>query len=144
MIIITFWSITFLGEWTSSKRAKMCVLCFEDEQMSCKRWQILKFTIPLINREEEWKVWKSCKDIDKNIYIFLYKSATTSFLISSLCRLCKCSIGEEGCFALASALRSNPLHLRELNLSLNKPGISVKFLSDLLEDTNCKLESLKF
>ncbi|XP_016331306.1 NACHT, LRR and PYD domains-containing protein 12-like [Sinocyclocheilus anshuiensis] len=57
--------------------------------------------------------------------------------------LSKCSIGEEGCFALASALRSNPSHLRELNLSLNKPGNSVKFLSDLLEDTNCKLESLK-
>ncbi|KTG07226.1 hypothetical protein cypCar_00035598 [Cyprinus carpio] len=57
-------------------------------------------------------------------------------------KLCKCSIGEEGCFVLASALRSNPLHLRELNLSLNKPGNSVKFLSDLLEDTNCKLESL--
>lgn len=59
-------------------------------------------------------------------------------------KLCKCSIGEEGCFALTSALRSNPLHLRELNLSLNKPGNSVKLLSDLLEDTNCKLESLKF
>ncbi len=28
-----------------------------------------------------------------------------------------CSIGEEGCAALSSALRSNPSHLTELNLS---------------------------
>ncbi|XP_043080785.1 NACHT, LRR and PYD domains-containing protein 3-like isoform X2 [Puntigrus tetrazona] len=73
-------------------------------------------------------------------------------LVSSLledpqCKLEKlmlrnCSIEEEGCSALALALRSNPSHLRELDLSLNKPRNSVKLLSDLLEDTNCKL-SLK-
>uniref|UniRef100_A0A4W4F584 NACHT domain-containing protein n=1 Tax=Electrophorus electricus TaxID=8005 RepID=A0A4W4F584_ELEEL len=50
-----------------------------------------------------------------------------------------------GCFALVSALRSNPSsHLRELNLNLNKPGDSgVKQLSALLEDPHCKLENLK-
>ncbi|XP_076836619.1 NLR family CARD domain-containing protein 3-like [Brachyhypopomus gauderio] len=55
-----------------------------------------------------------------------------------------CSIREEGCAALASALRSNPsLHLRELNLNWNKPGDSgVKQLSALLEDPYCTLEKL--
>ncbi|XP_076836637.1 ribonuclease inhibitor-like [Brachyhypopomus gauderio] len=58
--------------------------------------------------------------------------------------LSKCSITEEGCVALCSALRSNPSsHLRELNLSLNKPGDSgVKHLSALLEDPQCTLEKL--
>ncbi|XP_076836006.1 NACHT, LRR and PYD domains-containing protein 3-like isoform X2 [Brachyhypopomus gauderio] len=55
-----------------------------------------------------------------------------------------CSITEEGCAALCSALRSNPSsHLRELNLTYNKPGDSgVKQLSALLEDPHCKLEKL--
>ncbi|XP_016382688.1 NACHT, LRR and PYD domains-containing protein 14-like [Sinocyclocheilus rhinocerous] len=54
-----------------------------------------------------------------------------------------CGIGEEGCAALISALRSNPSHLRELNLNDNKPGDSgVKLLSALLEDPHSKLEKL--
>ncbi|XP_076836845.1 NACHT, LRR and PYD domains-containing protein 3-like [Brachyhypopomus gauderio] len=58
--------------------------------------------------------------------------------------LSRCSIREEGCAALCSALRSNPSsHLRELNLNHNKPGDSgVKQLSALLEDPHCTLEKL--
>ncbi|KTG36024.1 hypothetical protein cypCar_00039359, partial [Cyprinus carpio] len=60
------------------------------------------------------------------------------------CRLMDCSIEEEGCAALISALRSNPSHLTELNLSDNKPGDSgVKLLSALLEDPQCKLQKLQ-
>ncbi|XP_047669960.1 NACHT, LRR and PYD domains-containing protein 12-like, partial [Tachysurus fulvidraco] len=52
------------------------------------------------------------------------------------CRMWDCSITDEGCAALASALRSNSSsHLRELNLNYNNPGESgVKLLSDLLKD----------
>ncbi|KAI4898217.1 hypothetical protein NFI96_004869 [Prochilodus magdalenae] len=58
--------------------------------------------------------------------------------------LYNCRITEKGCAALVSALKSNPSHLRELNLSLNKPGESeVKLLSDLLKDPHCKLEKLQ-
>ncbi|KAL0172875.1 hypothetical protein M9458_033186, partial [Cirrhinus mrigala] len=53
-----------------------------------------------------------------------------------------CSIGEEGCAALISALRSNS-HLRELNLIGNKPGDSgLKLRSALLEDPHCKHKEL--
>ncbi|KAI2649970.1 NLR family CARD domain-containing protein 3 [Labeo rohita] len=58
--------------------------------------------------------------------------------------LYNCSIGEEGCTALVLALRSNPSHLRELNLNYNEPGVSgVKLLADLLKDPNCKLQNLE-
>ncbi len=51
---------------------------------------------------------------------------------------------DEGCSALTSALKSNPSHLRELNLSWNELGDSgVKNLSDLLMNTQCKLEKLQ-
>uniref|UniRef100_A0A673MFA5 Si:ch73-168d20.1 n=1 Tax=Sinocyclocheilus rhinocerous TaxID=307959 RepID=A0A673MFA5_9TELE len=60
-------------------------------------------------------------------------------------KLYDCSIGEEGCAALALALISNPSHLRELNLNNNEPGDSgVKLLSDLLRDSRCKLEKLQW
>ncbi|XDV23258.1 hypothetical protein PO909_027917, partial [Leuciscus waleckii] len=60
-------------------------------------------------------------------------------------RLSDCSITEEGYKALASALRSNPSHLIELDLTGNDPGQSgVKELSDLQLDPNCQLKTLRF
>uniref|UniRef100_A0A8C2CAV6 NACHT domain-containing protein n=1 Tax=Cyprinus carpio TaxID=7962 RepID=A0A8C2CAV6_CYPCA len=56
--------------------------------------------------------------------------------------LSKCGITDEGCAALTSALRSNPSHLRELDLSENKLRDSVKLLSDVLQNPHCKLEKL--
>uniref|UniRef100_UPI003AAEE564 stonustoxin subunit beta-like n=1 Tax=Centroberyx gerrardi TaxID=166262 RepID=UPI003AAEE564 len=58
-------------------------------------------------------------------------------------RLSGCLLTEEGCASLASALSSNPSHLRELDLSYNHPGASgVKLLSAGLEDPHWRLDSL--
>ncbi|XP_078147990.1 protein NLRC3-like isoform X2 [Centroberyx gerrardi] len=58
-------------------------------------------------------------------------------------RLAGCLLTEEGCASLASALSSNPSHLRELDLSYNHPGASgVKLLSAGLEDPHWRLDSL--
>ncbi|XP_062312268.1 NACHT, LRR and PYD domains-containing protein 3-like [Osmerus eperlanus] len=62
---------------------------------------------------------------------------------SSFYRLSGCLVTEEGCASLASALRSNPFHLRELDLSYNHPGEKgLKLLSAGLEDPHCRLEKL--
>ncbi|XP_055763142.1 NLR family CARD domain-containing protein 3-like isoform X2 [Salvelinus fontinalis] len=58
-------------------------------------------------------------------------------------RLSGCLVTEKGCTFLASALESNPSHLRELDLSFNHPGDSgVKLLSDRRKDPHCRLEKL--
>ncbi|KAB5513556.1 hypothetical protein PHYPO_G00249090 [Pangasianodon hypophthalmus] len=58
--------------------------------------------------------------------------------------LCKCSLTEEDCAAVVSALRTNPSHLKELDLSENTIGnTGVKELSALLQNSNCTLEKLK-
>ncbi|XP_073323073.1 NACHT, LRR and PYD domains-containing protein 3-like [Pagrus major] len=58
-------------------------------------------------------------------------------------RLSGCLVTEEGCTSLASALRSNPSHLRELDLSYNHPGDSgVKLLSAGREDPDWRLDTL--
>uniref|UniRef100_A0A3B5LT77 B30.2/SPRY domain-containing protein n=1 Tax=Xiphophorus couchianus TaxID=32473 RepID=A0A3B5LT77_9TELE len=54
-----------------------------------------------------------------------------------------CLVSEEGCASLASALTSNPSHLKELDLSYNHPGDSgVKLLSAGLKDPHWRLEAL--
>ncbi|XP_060780506.1 NACHT, LRR and PYD domains-containing protein 3-like [Neoarius graeffei] len=59
-------------------------------------------------------------------------------------KLCQCRLSEEDCGAVVSALRTNPSHLKELDLSENTIGDSgVKELSDLLHNSNCTLEKLK-
>ncbi|XP_076744150.1 protein NLRC3-like isoform X1 [Maylandia zebra] len=55
-----------------------------------------------------------------------------------------CLITEEGCRSLASALSSNPSHLRELDLSYNHPGDSgVELLSAGLKDPRWRLDTLR-
>ncbi|XP_040887520.1 NLR family CARD domain-containing protein 3-like isoform X2 [Toxotes jaculatrix] len=60
-------------------------------------------------------------------------------------RLSGCLVTETGCAFLASALKSNPSHLTELDLSYNHPGASgEKLLSELRNDPRFKLSILNF
>ncbi|XP_053084646.1 ribonuclease inhibitor-like [Pangasianodon hypophthalmus] len=93
---------------------------------------------PLLNNRQRQKrlAWANDKKD--------WTAAEWSKVILSLCRLCDCGVSDEGCAALTSALRSNPSHLRELDLSGNKLRDSgVKCLSAVLENPHCKLETLR-
>ncbi|XP_016109682.1 NACHT, LRR and PYD domains-containing protein 12-like isoform X3 [Sinocyclocheilus grahami] len=108
-------------------------------KLSPAQWSALVFV--LLNSEEELDEFKLNK-YDRSEECLL--RLLPVFKASRKIDLSGCDITQKGCTALISALRSNPSHLTELDLSYNKPGESgVKLLSALLEDPHCKLQKLQ-
>ncbi|XP_044207442.1 NLR family CARD domain-containing protein 3-like [Thunnus albacares] len=59
-------------------------------------------------------------------------------------QLSGCGLSETHCEVVASALKSNPSHLRELDMTENKlQGLGVKLLFAGLESPHCRLETLR-
>ncbi|XP_033991588.1 NLR family CARD domain-containing protein 3-like [Trematomus bernacchii] len=88
-------------------------------------------------------------DLSQNVLQDSVMKLLSDLLESPDCRLetltlWGCSFSEISCAALASALKSNPSYLRELNLRDNGLQDSdVKLLRDLLESPDCRLETLR-
>lgn len=86
---------------------------------------------------------------DFHVFIHLHPRSIfrCDFILSTVfvCRLSGCLVTEEGCASLASALSSNPSHLRELDLSYNPLGDSgLTPLFAGVKDPQWRLDTLRF
>ncbi|XP_042072902.1 stonustoxin subunit beta isoform X3 [Haplochromis burtoni] len=85
-----------------------------------------------------------CYKVLLTLMVLLMGLSCLYFIASYIVHLSGCLITEEGCTSLASALSSNPSHLRELDLSYNHPGASgMKLLLAGLKDPRWRLDTLR-
>ncbi|XP_026128580.1 NLR family CARD domain-containing protein 3-like isoform X8 [Carassius auratus] len=112
--------------------------------LSSSQWSAVVFVL-LTSEEElnEFRLDKFVEGKDKAENMKVLQKLLPVIKESRSVQLSYCGVTDEGCSALTSALRSNPSHLRELDLSVNKIRDSgVKCLCAGLEDPHCKLEKL--
>ncbi|XP_050982355.1 NLR family CARD domain-containing protein 3-like isoform X2 [Labeo rohita] len=112
-------------------------------KLSSSQWSAVVFVL-LTSEEElnEFRLDKFVKEKNNLENNKVLQKLLPVIKESRSVQLFNCGVTDEGCAALASALRSNPSHLRQLSLSWNELGDSVKLLSDVLQNPHCKLEKL--
>ncbi|XP_060760203.1 NACHT, LRR and PYD domains-containing protein 12-like [Neoarius graeffei] len=114
----------------------------KQSELSPSQWSALVFVLLTSAQELEEFDLSKYTSIGKITHEVLVKVMPV-IAASRKAVLYDCGVSDEGCAALSSALRSNPSHLRELDLSYNTLRDSgVKRLCAGLENPHCKLETL--
>ncbi|XP_051723614.1 protein NLRC3-like isoform X4 [Ctenopharyngodon idella] len=116
----------------------------KEAKLSSSQWSAIVFVLLTSEKNlDEFDLDKLVRKYNKTEKMEIYLKLLPVIKESRSVQLSYCGVTDEGCAVLASALRSNPSHLRELNLSWNKLKDSgVNLLSTVLENPHCKLEIL--
>ncbi|XP_031418135.1 NACHT, LRR and PYD domains-containing protein 3-like [Clupea harengus] len=133
--------VKILSAGLTSPHCKLQTLRLGDCKLSYESCKIVAFRLQSVNTLIEMDMGHN--DLGDSGVQLLCKGLASPYCELQIVRLSGSLISEEGCGFLASALSSNPSHLKELDLSYNHPGESgLKLLSARQEDPHFKLEKL--
>ncbi|XP_049333007.1 NACHT, LRR and PYD domains-containing protein 14-like isoform X5 [Astyanax mexicanus] len=134
--------VELLSAGLKSSQCKLQILRLASCNLGVKTCENLESVLNLENSSLK-ELDLSNNDLQDSGVELLSAGLKSSHCKLQILRLSGCMITDKGCCSLASALISNPSHLKELDLTYNHPGESgVKLLSARLEDQHCKLEKL--
>ncbi|XP_073719519.1 protein NLRC3-like [Misgurnus anguillicaudatus] len=114
-------------------------------KLSSSQWSAVVFVLLTSEQKmDEFNMWNFVRG-NKAERLKVFKKMLPVICESRSVQLMNCDITDEGYVALTSALRSNPSHLRDLQLynNYNLGDSGVKLISDVLKNPDCKLEILK-
>ncbi|XP_050958669.1 NACHT, LRR and PYD domains-containing protein 3-like [Labeo rohita] len=141
-----FHCLNELGDHSIVEEIQQYLKCgtIKNTKLSSSQWSAVVFVLLTSEKTlNEFRLDKFVKVMNKPENMKVLQKLLPVIKESRSVQLSYCGITDEGCAALASALRSNPSHLRHLNLTRNKIGdLGVKLLCAVLEDPHCKLEKL--
>ncbi|XP_050990028.1 NACHT, LRR and PYD domains-containing protein 3 isoform X2 [Labeo rohita] len=129
--------VKFLSDGLKSSHCQLNILRLTSCNLTDQCCESLSSCLQLSNSLRELDL--SNNDLQDSGVKLLCDGLKSSHCQLNILRLSGCMVTEEGCCFLASALSSNPSHLRELDLSYNHPGQS---LVKLLADPNYRLDKL--
>ncbi|XP_048015962.1 NLR family CARD domain-containing protein 3-like [Megalobrama amblycephala] len=114
-------------------------------KLSSSQWSAVVFVLLTSEKKlDEFDINKFVGGNNETKKLEVFQKMLPVIKESRSVQLSYCGVTDEGCAALTSALRFNPEHLRELNLSWNKIGNSgATMLCAVLQDPHCKLEKLE-
>ncbi|XP_072548658.1 NACHT, LRR and PYD domains-containing protein 3-like [Salminus brasiliensis] len=134
--------VELLSAGMKSSHCKLQILRLALCNVSIKTCEALGSVLKLENSLKELDL--SNNDLQDSGVELLSAGLKSSHCKLQILRLSGCMVTEKGCSSLATALSSNPSHLKELDLTYNHPGESgVKLLSARLEDPHCTLTTLR-
>ncbi|KTG38382.1 hypothetical protein cypCar_00013932 [Cyprinus carpio] len=122
----------------------LCTQIFKEEfGLYQGKWSALVFV--LLTSEQKMEMFDLKKFMGaQNTADEVLQKLLPVIIESRSAQLSDCGITDEGCAALASALRSNPSHLSYLNLSGNKlKDLGINLISSVLDDPHCKMKTLR-
>ncbi|XP_016317768.1 protein NLRC3-like [Sinocyclocheilus anshuiensis] len=113
-------------------------------KLSSAQWSAVAFVLLTSEKmPDEFDINKFVEGNNETKKLEVFQKLLPVIKESRSVQLRNCGLTDESCAALASALRSNPSHLRQLTLFNNNLGSSgVNFLSTVLKDPQCKLKNL--
>ncbi|XP_063048835.1 NACHT, LRR and PYD domains-containing protein 12-like [Engraulis encrasicolus] len=130
--------VQLLAAGLTSPHCKLQILSLVDCELSHESCKILASMLLSVTFLKELDL--SHNDIQDSGVQHLSKELASLNCKLQVLRLSGCLISEQGCTFLATALTSNPSHLKELHLNYNHPGESGRKLLSTLG--NNKLETL--